>query len=150
MPDDESLGSELNPVDASSEASSEAPTPLAEKVRFWQEQDRINRALVPRLLAMHERLVQLGRTVEGASDRLAAVEAEVDAVREALDQTVTAADLARTVTTLEGRDDREAELRAEIEALRRSARLGRRVGMAALMVALVAVLLAALALGGVV
>lgn len=146
MPSEDFPNAELNPVDA----PAEAPAPLAEKVRFWQEQDRINRALVPRLLAMHERLVQIGRTLEGTADRLAAVEAEVDAVREALDQTVTAADLARTVTALEGRVDREAELRAEIEALRRSARLSRRVGLAALLLALVAVVAAAFALGGLV
>ena len=116
--------------------------PLAEKVRFWQEQDRINRALIPRVLALHDRLVQLGRTLEGASERLASVEAEVDAVREALDRTAAASDLETTTTALEAHRDREAELRNRIETLEHDLRRNRLLGLAALLLALVAGVLA--------
>lgn len=36
--------------------SDDAGTPIAERVRFWQEQDKINQTLIPRVLRQHELL----------------------------------------------------------------------------------------------
>jgi hypothetical protein len=47
---------------------------IAERVKFWQEQDRINQALIPRVLKMHELVTELSRSVTGISDAIAAVE----------------------------------------------------------------------------
>lgn len=36
--------------------SDDTGTPIAERVRFWQEQDKINQTLIPRVLRQHELL----------------------------------------------------------------------------------------------
>ena len=34
------------------------PEPIAERVRFWEEQDRINQELIPRVIRQHELLIE--------------------------------------------------------------------------------------------
>lgn len=50
---------------------------IAERVKFWQEQDRINQALIPRVIKIHEIVTELSKTVAGVSEAIAAVEARV-------------------------------------------------------------------------
>jgi hypothetical protein len=51
--------------------------PIAERVKFWQEQDRINKVLIPRVLKLHERLTEIERRDADISPLLGAVEARV-------------------------------------------------------------------------
>ena len=48
-PEDKILASEQNAL---------AEPSMAERVRFWQEQDRINRELIPRVIKSHEQLTK--------------------------------------------------------------------------------------------
>ena len=48
---------------------------IADKVRFWEEQDRINKELIPRVLKMHDLLTAHIETHEDASAQIAAAEA---------------------------------------------------------------------------
>ena len=56
--------------------TTERETPkIAEKVRFWEEQDRINQELIPRVLKQHELFTKHIEGHETASDLIADVEA---------------------------------------------------------------------------
>lgn len=55
--------------------NSETPT-IAEKVKFWEEQDRINQALIPRVIKMHEISVDLGKTLASVMNDFALIEAK--------------------------------------------------------------------------
>jgi hypothetical protein len=50
---------------------------IAEKVRFWEEQEKINQALIPRVLEMHEAVVDLNQRTANISEQIAAAEARV-------------------------------------------------------------------------
>jgi hypothetical protein len=56
---------------------SEAVTPIGDKVRFWQEQDKINQALIPRVLKLHAAVTEMTRERESASLALGALEARI-------------------------------------------------------------------------
>lgn len=63
-------------------SSDEDPVPISERVRFWEEQDRINQELIPRVIRQGE---LLSRHV-AEHDNLQAIVA--DAVRQAVAQTL--------------------------------------------------------------
>ncbi len=73
---------------------------IAEKVRFWEEQDRINQELIPRVIKQHELLTA---HVEGHEDvrvQIAAMDTRIsEAVGEAVKQAVAASD--KKITALE-------------------------------------------------
>lgn len=50
---------------------------IAEKVRFWEEQDKINQALIPRVIEMHEMVSDLQKRTDNISGQIAAAEARV-------------------------------------------------------------------------
>ena len=63
---------------APSEGAHAAQTPsIADKVRFWEEQDRINKELIPRVLKSHELLTDHIAGHQQASVQIGAVEARV-------------------------------------------------------------------------
>ena len=60
------------------EATPKAKTPkIAEKVLFWEEQDRINKELIPRVLKLHELFTQHVEHHQNASAVIAAFEARL-------------------------------------------------------------------------
>ena len=63
-------------------SSDEDPVPISERVRFWEEQDRINQELIPRVIRQGELL----SSHVAEHDNLQAVVA--DAVRQAVTQTL--------------------------------------------------------------
>ncbi|MEX0775003.1 MAG: hypothetical protein WD042_04730 [Phycisphaeraceae bacterium] len=50
---------------------------IAEKVRFWEEQDKINQAIIPRVIEIHEALRDLHTRTADISSQIAAAEARV-------------------------------------------------------------------------
>ena len=54
---------------------------IAEKVRFWEEQDRINQELIPRVLRQHELLIA---SHEESRTQLAALDSRIDSLTEFL------------------------------------------------------------------
>jgi hypothetical protein len=57
---------------------------IAEKVRFWEEQDRINGVLIPRVLRMNETLTKITEQLSAISQRLEESEGRTrSAVRDA-------------------------------------------------------------------
>ena len=50
---------------------------IADKVRFWQEQDQINQALIPRVVKLHDTVAELSRQLEGIPTTLAAMESRL-------------------------------------------------------------------------
>ena len=57
--------------------SEEKVPSIAEKVRFWEEQDKINQALIPRVIEMHEVVVDMNKRTSEVSGQIAAAEARV-------------------------------------------------------------------------
>ncbi len=58
--------------------SATEPVPsIAEKVRFWQEQDQINQALIPRVVKLHDTVAEIARQMEGTPTLLAAMESRL-------------------------------------------------------------------------
>ena len=98
-----------NPLEAESAAKQETKVGIGEKVRFWQEQDKINKALIPRLVKMNETISLLSGQMSGLSSSIAATEARVMTAFEVrLAEIVTnldaqAKELSLTVTALEPR-----------------------------------------------
>ena len=50
---------------------------IADKVRFWEEQDRINRELIPRVLKQHELFTAHIETHDSVATRMAETEARL-------------------------------------------------------------------------
>ena len=87
--------------DATASAEAERPK-IAEKVKFWEEQDRINQELIPRVLKQHELLTSHIKSHESSSVNMASLEARMlEAIGEARQQT--SKDLSEQVSTLEAR-----------------------------------------------
>ena len=62
---------------------SESAVPISERVRFWEEQDKINRELIPRVIRQHELLTRHIAEHESLHEVVAnAVRSAVGAVRE--------------------------------------------------------------------
>ena len=60
--------------DTSSYALNDVPD-IGEKVRFWEEQDRINKELIPRVIKLHELFTQHVEGHQDATSIIAAMEA---------------------------------------------------------------------------
>lgn len=60
----------------STDANTERPN-IAEKVRFWEEQDKINQALIPRVKELHEIVTDLHKQTSNISSQIAEAEARV-------------------------------------------------------------------------
>lgn len=50
---------------------------MSEKVKFWEEQDKINQALIPRVIEMADKIEDLSRELAEINDRISATEARV-------------------------------------------------------------------------
>lgn len=88
------------------EATEETAT-IAEKVRFWEEQDRINQAIIPRLLKMHESLDRLSRNRDMTVEKISELEAQVKvAVSAANRANAVLRDLERRIESLASHYDR--------------------------------------------
>ena len=93
-------------------SSDEDPVPISERVRFWEEQDRINQELIPRVIRQGE----LISSHVAEHDNLQAIVA--DAVRQAVAQTLAEQKEIRDAEM----DAAKAEMRERMsEALRRRA-----------------------------
>ena len=80
---------------------------IGEKVKFWQEQDRINRELIPRVIKNHE---LLSRHVESHEDGDSLARSQIEALETRMAQGDEAARaqieaLEARVAELEGSDD---------------------------------------------
>ena len=58
-------------------AGREGRPSISDKVQFWEEQDRINQALIPRVLELHEAVRDLHKRTADVSGQIAAAEARV-------------------------------------------------------------------------
>ena len=93
-------------------SSDEDPVPIGERVRFWEEQDRINQELIPRVIRQGE---LISRHVAEHNNLQAIV---ADAVRQAVSQTLAEQKEIRAAEL----DAAKAEMRERMsEALRQQA-----------------------------
>ena len=77
----------------STESETQDTPKIGEKVRFWEEQDRINQELIPRVIKQHELFTAHVQGHEDVQVRMAALDARIsDAVGEAVKQAVAASD----------------------------------------------------------
>ena len=75
---------------------------IGERVLFWEEQDRINQELIPRVIKQHELFTTHVQGHEDVQVRMAAMDARIsEAVGEAVKQAVAASD--KKIEALEGR-----------------------------------------------
>ena len=63
-------------TDVPSDGNAERPS-IGEKVRFWEEQDKINQALIPRVTEMHDIVTDLHNRTANITSQIAATEARV-------------------------------------------------------------------------
>ena len=49
---------------------------LSEKVQFWEEQDKINQILIPRVIEMSERVEDLGTELSNINTRIARIQSQ--------------------------------------------------------------------------
>ena len=49
--------------------------PISEKVKFWEEQDKINQALIPRIIELNNSLQILSKEVTKVDEKISASEA---------------------------------------------------------------------------
>ncbi len=63
-------------TDAPSDGNAERLS-IGEKVRFWEEQDKINQALIPRVMEMHDIVTDLHNRTANITSQIAATEARV-------------------------------------------------------------------------
>ncbi len=89
----------MTPEDATAPAESERPK-IAEKVKFWEEQDRINQELIPRVLKQHELLASHIKSHESSSVNMVSLEARMLETISAANQQ-TSRDLAKQLASLE-------------------------------------------------
>ena len=64
-------------TEAESQTGKEERPGIADKVRFWEEQDRINQELIPRVLKQHELFTAHIETHESAATLMAVMEARL-------------------------------------------------------------------------
>ncbi len=88
---------------------------IAEKVRFWEEQDKINQAIIPRIVEMHEVIRELHLSTANISSQIAASEARtLKHAREGFAEEVVgvAGDLKRLSDTVQAVQSGLADVRA--------------------------------------
>ena len=77
----------------STESETQDTPKIGEKVRFWEEQDRINQELIPRVVKQHQLFTAHVQGHEDVQVRMAAMDARIsEAVDEAVKQAVAASD----------------------------------------------------------
>ena len=91
----------------------EVETPkIAAKVRFWEEQDRINQELIPRVVKQHELFTAHIEGHETASTQIAALEGRLnEAIQDAANRAIDAAEAAGQ-HAIEAADKKIAETEA--------------------------------------
>lgn len=57
---------------------------IGEKVKFWEEQDKINNALIPRFLADHKLIVSVSQEVASLSASLSNLTAGVQSAKQSV------------------------------------------------------------------
>lgn len=55
---------------------------IAEKVKFWEEQDRINKALIPRVLKNHDLIVELSSNLSKYSNNIIQLERKINELKD--------------------------------------------------------------------
>lgn len=95
--------------------------PIAEKVQFWQEQDRINKALIPRVMKMHDLVNDCIQKVEDTTAVQAKFQAEtrneVAQLKQVLEREI--ADIRNELkNAMEAQVNFEVEARNEFEQVR--------------------------------
>ena len=79
--------------DITAESETQDTPKIGEKVRFWEEQDRINKELIPRVVKQHQLFTAHVQGHEDIQVHMAALDARIsDAVGEAVKQAVAASD----------------------------------------------------------
>ena len=79
--------------DITAESETQDTPKIGEKVRFWEEQDRINKELIPRVVKQHQLFTVHVQGHEDIQVHMAALDARIsDAVGEAVKQAVAASD----------------------------------------------------------
>ena len=94
--------------DTSAEPEVQDMPKIGEKVRFWEEQDRINQELIPRVIKQHELFTTHVQGHEDVQVHMAALDARIsEALDEAVKQAV--ADSDKKIAALEARVSEAAE-----------------------------------------
>ncbi len=51
--------------------------PIAEKIKFWEEQDKINQAVIPRIIEMNESIKNLAKQLGEIDSKIALSESRI-------------------------------------------------------------------------
>ena len=123
--------------------------PIAERVRFWEEQDRINQELIPRVIRQHELLTkhisdhEMLPIVAAAAAREAVEQAQGETLRQLEEARLLNQELANQLEQAgTEREDQKRRHEEELSRLRRERRTPWALAGAACAVATVAIILA--------
>jgi len=123
--------------------------PIAERVRFWEEQDRINQELIPRVIRQHELLTkhisdhEMLPIVAAAAAREAVEQAQGETLRQLEEARALSQELADQLEQAgTEREDQKRRHEEELSRLRRERRTPWALAGAACVVAAVAIILA--------
>ena len=168
--DEEALADESTTTSGQSAGTTtdEEPPPISERVRFWEEQDRINQVLIPRVIrqgelltrhvAEHDNLPEMiGRVISDAlSEQATLYNAAMErassemqtAYDQALDKTRQELDAQYAAALKKANAEQQASYEAAISAVKREASQTRKwaafVGTVATLIAVVAIVIAVL------
>lgn len=77
---------------------------IAESVKFWEEQDRINKSIIPRILKNHDLIMDITKQVSSFSEAIAKAEAKIVAVDKSIQSRLS--EFSSIIDTLNSRFDK--------------------------------------------
>ena len=138
-----------NPAAKEERAENEKPPHIAERVRFWEEQDRINQELIPRVIRQHELLTkhisdhEMLPVVAAAAARVAIEQAQTETLRQLEEARTLNQELANQLEQASTeREDQKRQHLEELSKLKRERRTPWVLAGVACAVAAVAIILA--------
>ena len=124
-------------------------TPIAERVKFWEEQDRINQELIPRVIRQHELLTkhlsdhEMLPVVAAAAAREAVAQAQAETQRQLEEAQALNQELASQLDQSRAeREEQEKQHQDELSKLRRENRTQKLIATAAGAAAAAAIIIA--------
>ena len=144
----EAISSQIAEQRRKNKLGSNAP-PIAERIRFWEEQDRINQELIPRVIRQHELLTkhisdhEMLPIVAASAAREAVEQAQGETLRQLEEVGALNRELANQLEqAAKDREEQERRHEEELSQLRRERRTPWALACVACVIATVAIIMA--------
>lgn len=95
---------------------SENEVKIAEKLKFWEEQDQINKELIPRVLKNHEMIADLTFQFDKSLNSLSSLNDDIEKLQEKINQ-----ECSKNQLSLEAQNKRIGEINESLRVIREQA-----------------------------